>query len=113
MLLLLGIIVLIIGGYVWQTNKGSQGNPKTRLQGSIGSIIGIVLIIASFIFILTPSLLYISFHEQTENGLSYIDVIAGLWVWLPIEFGLVDDFLGTVEFGNLPFDTLLAFFAFW
>ena len=49
-LLVLGIIVLIIGGYVWQTNKGSQGDPKARLQGSIGSIIGVVLIVASLIF---------------------------------------------------------------
>jgi regulator of protease activity HflC (stomatin/prohibitin superfamily) len=48
-LLVIGIIVLIIGGYVWQTNKGSQGDPKARLQGSIGSIIGVVLIVASII----------------------------------------------------------------
>ena len=48
-LLVLGIIALIIGGYVWQTNKGSQGNPKARLQGSIGSIIGVVLIVVSII----------------------------------------------------------------
>ncbi len=76
-------------------------------------LVTLVQISASLIFILTPSLLYISFHEQNEKGLSYIDVIAGMWVWLPIEFGLVDDFLGTVEFGNLPFDTLLALFAFF
>ena len=49
-LLIFGIIVLIIGGYVWQTNKGSQGDPKARLQGSIGSIIGVVMIVASLIF---------------------------------------------------------------
>ena len=48
-LLIIGIIVLIIGVYVWQTNKGSQGDPKVRLQGSIGSIIGVVLIVASII----------------------------------------------------------------
>jgi regulator of protease activity HflC (stomatin/prohibitin superfamily) len=48
-LLVLGIIVLIIGGYVWQTNKGSQGNPKARFQGSIGIIIGVVVIVASLI----------------------------------------------------------------
>ncbi|UCE13044.1 MAG: CPBP family intramembrane metalloprotease [Candidatus Heimdallarchaeota archaeon] len=69
-------------------------------------------IIASFLFILTPSLLYFLFREQTKNGMSYIDIIAGLWVWLPIEFGLIDDFLGSVELGNTPFDTLLALFAF-
>ncbi|MFC1968029.1 prohibitin family protein [Chloroflexota bacterium] len=49
-LLVLGIIVLIIGGYVGQTNKGSKGDPKLRLQSSIGSIMGIVLIVASLIF---------------------------------------------------------------
>ncbi len=48
-LLVLGIIVLIIGGYMWQTNKGSQGDPKARFQGSIGSIIGVVLIVVSII----------------------------------------------------------------
>ncbi len=49
LLFIIGIIVLIIGGYVWQTNKGSQGDPKVRLQGSIGSIIGVGLIVASII----------------------------------------------------------------
>jgi regulator of protease activity HflC (stomatin/prohibitin superfamily) len=48
--LILGIIILIIGGYTWQTNKGSQEDPKARLQGSIGSIIGVVVIVASLIF---------------------------------------------------------------
>lgn len=83
-----------------------------RIVVSTDPLVTLVQIFASFIFILTPSLLYISFHEQTENGLSYIDAIAGLWVWLPIEFGIVDDFLGPVELGNLPFDILLALFAF-
>lgn len=69
-------------------------------------------IIASFLFILTPSLLYLLFRDQTKNGLSHIDLIAGLWVWLPIEFGIVDDFLGRLELGDIPFDTLLALFAF-
>ena len=50
LLLVIGIIVLIIGGYVWQTNKGSQGDPKARSQGSIGIIIGVVVIVASLIF---------------------------------------------------------------
>jgi len=48
-LLVLGIVALIIGGYVWQTNKGSQGDPKARFQGRIGSIVGVVLILASLI----------------------------------------------------------------
>jgi len=49
-LLVLGIIVLIIGFYVWQTNKGSQGDPKNRLGGSVGAIIGAIFIVASLIF---------------------------------------------------------------
>jgi len=48
-LLVLGIIVLVIGFYVSQTNKGSQDDPKTRLTGRMGSIIGVVLIVASII----------------------------------------------------------------
>jgi len=47
--LVIGIIVLIIGGYAWQTNKGSQGDPKARFQGRIGIIIGVVVIVASII----------------------------------------------------------------
>ncbi len=50
LLLVIGIIALIIGGYTWQTNKGSQGDPKARFQGRIGIIIGIVVIIGSLIF---------------------------------------------------------------
>ncbi len=46
---LIGIIALIIGGYTWQTNKGSQGDPKARLQGRIGITIGVVVILASII----------------------------------------------------------------
>ena len=38
LLLVIGIIVLIIGGYVWQTNKGSQGDPKARFQGGKRSL---------------------------------------------------------------------------
>ena len=50
LLLIIGIILLIIGAYIWQKNKGDQGDPKDRLGGSIGSIIGVVLIIASLVF---------------------------------------------------------------
>jgi regulator of protease activity HflC (stomatin/prohibitin superfamily) len=48
-LVIFGIIALVIGGYVWQTNKGNQGDPKVRLQGRIGIIIGVVIIVASII----------------------------------------------------------------
>ncbi len=45
----IGIIALIVGGYVWQTSKGSQGDPKIRLQGRIGIILGVVIIVASIV----------------------------------------------------------------
>jgi prohibitin 2 len=48
-LLVLGIIVLVIGVYVSQTNKGNERDPKARLMGRMGSIIGVVLIVASII----------------------------------------------------------------
>ncbi len=48
-LLVIGIIALIYGIYTLQTNKGSQADPKARLTGRMGSIIGVVLIVASFI----------------------------------------------------------------
>ncbi|MFC1917774.1 prohibitin family protein [Chloroflexota bacterium] len=49
-LLFIGIIVLVIGLYTSQTNKGSQGDPKARLGGKVGSLAGVVLIFASLIF---------------------------------------------------------------
>jgi regulator of protease activity HflC (stomatin/prohibitin superfamily) len=48
-LLVIGIIALIYGFYTLQTNKGSQADPKARLTGRMGSIIGVILILASMI----------------------------------------------------------------
>jgi regulator of protease activity HflC (stomatin/prohibitin superfamily) len=48
-LLILGIVTLIIGLYIFLTNKRGQGDPKTRFAGKMGSIIGIVLIIGSIL----------------------------------------------------------------
>ena len=48
-LLVIGIIALIVGGYIWQTSGGSQGDPKIRLQGRIGIIAGVVIIVVSII----------------------------------------------------------------
>ncbi|MHA2294553.1 MAG: CPBP family intramembrane glutamic endopeptidase [Candidatus Hodarchaeales archaeon] len=79
---------------------------------SLDLFITIFQIIACIILVLIPSLLYSFFPNQTKNGLSLIDVIAGLWVWMPIEFGIIDDFIGSVELGQLPFETLLMLFAF-
>ena len=49
-LLVIGIIVLVIGFYISQTSKGAQSDPRSRLTGRLGSIIGVVLIFASLIF---------------------------------------------------------------
>ena len=49
-LLVIGIIVLMIGVYISRTNKENQKDPNIRRLGSIGSIIGIVIIVASLIF---------------------------------------------------------------
>jgi len=46
-LLALGIIVLLFGIYVARTNKRTQQDPRVQQMGKIGSIVGIVLIVAS------------------------------------------------------------------
>ena len=48
-LLIFGIVVLVVGLFISQTNKGSENDPRTRLAGRTGSIIGIVLIVASIL----------------------------------------------------------------
>src|SRR3989304_6532953 len=48
-LLVIGIIAAVIGLYLTQENKGSKGDPKSRLGGRIASIIGIFLIVISII----------------------------------------------------------------
>ena len=48
-LLVIGIIVLIIGFYSSQTNKGTPADPRSQLAGRLGSIVGVVLIIASLV----------------------------------------------------------------
>jgi len=50
LLLIIGIIALIVGFYIRHSNRGSQGDPRERAGGSIGIILGVVLIIASLIF---------------------------------------------------------------
>ncbi len=49
LLLIIGIIVLIVGLYIFQTNKKGQGDPKDRLGGGIAMVAGIVLVIASLV----------------------------------------------------------------
>jgi len=48
-LLILGIIVIIIGLYLTQTNKGSTGDPRSRFGGRAASIIGVVIIVISIV----------------------------------------------------------------
>lgn len=48
-LLVIGIIVVVIGLYVTQTNKGKTGDPKRLLGGKIASIIGVIIIALSII----------------------------------------------------------------
>ena len=49
-LLVIGIIILIIGLFISRANKGNQGDLNARRWGNIGSIIGVVMIVASLIF---------------------------------------------------------------
>ncbi len=48
-LLVLGVIVLLFGLYIARTNKGNQQDPRVLQMGKIGSIVGVVLIVASII----------------------------------------------------------------
>jgi prohibitin 2 len=46
-LLALGVIVLLFGIYVARTNRRTQQDPRVQQVGRIGSIVGVVLIVAS------------------------------------------------------------------
>ena len=48
-LFVIGVIVLVVGSFVWLTNRGSQGDPNTRRLGMAGSGVAVVLIVASFV----------------------------------------------------------------
>ena len=48
-LLIIGIIAIVIGLYLTQTNKGSTGDPRSRLGGRIASIVGGLIIVISII----------------------------------------------------------------
>jgi membrane protease YdiL (CAAX protease family) len=69
-------------------------------------------IVAAIIVIMGPSFLYYFFPVSPNKGLSLVDIISGLWVWLPVEFGVLDIWLGKIEFGQIPSTTLLNLFAF-
>ena len=48
-LLVFGIIVVIVGLYLMETNKGSKGDPNYRLGGRIASIVGVLIIVIGII----------------------------------------------------------------
>ncbi|MBI2860225.1 MAG: prohibitin family protein [Chloroflexi bacterium] len=48
-LLVLGIVVIIIGLYIAETNKGSRGDPRSRLGGKVASAVGALIIVLSII----------------------------------------------------------------
>lgn len=48
-LLVFGIIVVIVGLYLTQTNRGSRGDPRSQFGGKIASIIGVIIIFISII----------------------------------------------------------------
>ena len=49
-LLVIGVIALIVGSFIWLTNRGSQGDPNARRWAFIGSGVAVVVIVASLIF---------------------------------------------------------------
>ncbi len=49
-LLVIGIIILAVGLYYWQTNKKKPVDARDRIGGVVGIIVGVVLILASIIF---------------------------------------------------------------
>ncbi|MBN1211577.1 MAG: prohibitin family protein [candidate division Zixibacteria bacterium] len=49
-LLVIGIIIFIIGFYIVRTNRDPRSDPRTRLAGRVGSIVGIILVVASIVF---------------------------------------------------------------
>ena len=50
-LLIFGIVVIIVGLYLMQTNKGDKGDPRSRLGGKVASIIGVIIIVISIIVV--------------------------------------------------------------
>jgi regulator of protease activity HflC (stomatin/prohibitin superfamily) len=49
-LFVFGIIALVVGSFVWLTNRGSQGDPNVRQWGLIGSGVALVVILGSLVF---------------------------------------------------------------
>ncbi len=48
-LLVIGLIALVVAIFIWQTNKGSKGDPNARRWGALGTAAAVVVILASLI----------------------------------------------------------------
>ena len=48
-MIVIGIIAIVVGLYLMQVNKGSEGDPKGRLGGKAASIVGVIIIVISII----------------------------------------------------------------
>ena len=48
-LLVIGIIAVVVGLYLVETNKGSKGDPRNRFGGRVASIVGVIVIVISII----------------------------------------------------------------
>lgn len=48
-LLIFGVVVLLVGGFIWLGGRARRGDPRERLWGILGSVIGVVMIVASLI----------------------------------------------------------------
>jgi prohibitin 2 len=49
-LLIIGIIILVIGFFIWQSNRQKAGDTRDRVGGAIGMIVGVILVLAAIIF---------------------------------------------------------------
>ncbi len=48
-ILVLGAIGLVVGLFVWQTNKGGRGDPNARRWGQIGSGVALALMVVGLV----------------------------------------------------------------
>src|SRR4030042_3910243 len=48
-LLIFGIVVIVVGLYLVRTNRGKEGDPRSRFGGRVASIIGVIIIVISII----------------------------------------------------------------
>ena len=49
-ILIIGVIALGIAAFIWQTNRGTEGDSNARRWGMIGSLVAVIVIVVSLIF---------------------------------------------------------------